>query len=194
MIIKKKKTEEFVMPNGIGVYVEMTEDHIENLRKEEKAAKQAYDREKSANNKLDLIYAKSERLYATGNSANAIEYLNKELAEFEADPPTSVPASLLKFVDVLSLKAYILLIGQKQPEQAVEVGRKVYEIVFQNFPETSECYFAADLYATCLRACGRDEEAIDLYKRTLDGLEYEISEIQALRDGIIKNLNEIADE
>ena len=194
MIIKKKKTEKFVMPSGIGIYLEMTEDRIENARKNEKAAKQAYDKDKSAENKLDLIYAKSERLYATGNYETAIEYLNKELAEFEATPPTSVPASLLKYIDVLSLKAYILMIGLKEPEQAVEVGLKVYEIVFQNFPETSECYFAADLYATCLRACGRDEEAVDIYKRTLDGLEYEISEIQAVRDEIIKNLKEIADE
>ena len=98
MIIKKKKAEQFVMPSGIGVYVEMTEDQIENIRKEKKTAKLAYDKVKSAENKLELIYAKSERLYATGNFETAIDYINKESAEFEAAPPTSIPASLLKFI------------------------------------------------------------------------------------------------
>ena len=141
--------------------------------------------------RLQDLYEKAENLFNDDKGNEAAELLKQEIPAIETVAET--PGAIIPWLDATSLLANILLLLSR-PDEALEYGKKVYEAAKLYLPGTLELIYATELYASCFKTIGREGEAVDLYKRALDCLEYEISEIQALRDGIIKDLKEIAEE
>ncbi len=152
--------------------------------------KEEYARDPGMDNRLHLLYAQAEHDFAvTGDGYKAVNDLLVGLDEV-IDKEIDSASCILIHMDTVSLLVEILLrLGRI--DEAMVWGEKVYRIACTNFPGTVEIAYAQELYACCLYAAGRIDEAKDMFTEALDGIETEISEAEVLRDGIKANLKEL---
>lgn len=152
--------------------------------------KEEYAKEPNLTNNLRLLYAQAEYDFAVnGEGEKAVKDLSAGLSE-QNDREVDNAACILAYMDTASLLVEILLrLGRI--DEALVWGEKVYNIACTNFPETVEIAYAQELYACCLYAAGRVDEAKDMFTDALVGIETEISEAEVLRDGIKANMEEL---
>ena len=135
--------------------------------------------------RLQELYDKAENLFNNGKGTEAAELLKQEIPAL--DSAADVAGAIIPWLDVTSLLANILLLLSR-PEDALEYGRSVYEAAKLYLPGTLELIYATELYASCLYAVGKNDEAKELFTEALRGIETEISEAEVLRDEIKEKL------
>lgn len=191
MVIKRNNQqvhETIQMDNGAVVHFFDGTETIDNLKKEEEDCKEAYDRQFTILNRINYATAKAQRMQAEGDIAGAAELL-ATVIEKTTDIITE-PCTLLGWMDCLTLEAELLL-RLKRSSEALRYAERVNRIALEHFAGTVELLYATELYGVCLQACGKDNEAKDVYTGTLNDIEREISQLEELKDGIKANLEEL---
>lgn len=190
MIVKRKQQvhETIQMDNGAVVHFFDGTETIDNLKKEEEDCKEAYDRQFTILNRINYATAKAQRMQAEGDIAGAAELL-ATVIEKTTDIITE-PCTLLSWMDCLTLEAELLL-RLKRTSEALKYAERVNRIALEHFAGTVELLYATELYGVCLQACGKDQDAKDVYTGTLNDIEREMSQLEELRDGIKANLEEL---
>lgn len=180
--------ETIKMDNGVVVHFYDNTDTLENLKKYEEDYRKKYENNPSLMYKIDYDYAKAERIQAEGDMEGAEKFLSSEIDSFT--DITTEPWTLLRLMDILTLEAELLL-RLKRPSEALTYAERVNRIAFEHFDDTVEMLYSAELYGSCLQACGKDKDAIEIYTNTLKDIEREITGLEELRAGIKANLSEL---
>lgn len=178
------------MDNGIVAHFYGSTDNLDSMKKYEEECKKAYEADKSLRNKLNYVYAKTDRMQAEGMVKDATEYLLAEINDISV-APVEEPYTVLRWMDTLSLAAE-LLIRLKRPEEALRYADKVYSIAIEQFEDSVELIYASELYGVCLQVCKRYDEAKECYAETLKDIDYEITNLERLRQEITTNLEEMS--
>ena len=141
--------------------------------------------------RLQDLYEKAENLFNDDKGNEAAELLKQEIPAIEK--VAEIPGAIIPWLDVTSLLGNILL-SLSRPSEALEYGKAVYEAATLYLPNTLEEIYAEELLGNCYWETGDMDAAVKLWKSAKERLDYEIEQAGDLRDGIIKNLSEIADE
>ena len=184
-MIVKRKEEITEMDNGNVIRFYEPVESKENLEKAAKEAKTAYENNPILSNKLGLLYAEAERLFAAGKREEAVKYLKDEVDDIHE--MSDEPSTLIKWMDTLSLLAEMLL-RLKRPEEAMTYSDRVFELAENHFQDTTEFIYAEELYAMNCALLGERETAKDLYTDALSRLKGELGSMRRLKDDIENSL------
>lgn len=131
-----------------------------------------------------LLSRRAELDCALGQETKAAEDLMSGLDGF---PKKETMPELLGYIDTASLLVEILLkIGRK--EDALKLADKIFGYGCVEFEGTYELIKSEELYARCLLAVGRIEEAKGHYEEAMGMIEEHIAEAVSIRDDIREKL------
>ena len=131
-----------------------------------------------------LLSRRAELDYALGQEIKAAEDLISGLDGF---PKKETMPELLGYIDTASLLVEILLkIGRN--DEALELADKIFGYGCVEFEGTYELIKSEELYARCLLAVGRIEEAKGHYEEAMGMIEEHIAEAVSIRDDIKEKL------
>ena len=188
--MEKSFEEKLELKDGRTLHLTFNQANDDDMAEYLDWCKEEYAKEPNITNNLRLLYAQAEYDFAVnGDGEKAVKDLLAGLSE-ETDREVDNAACILAYMDTASLLVEILL-RRERIDEALVWGEKVYNIACTNFPETVEIAYAQELYACCLYAAGRVDEAKDMFTDALVGIETEISEAEVLRDGIKANMEEL---
>lgn len=186
VIRRKEEITELDNDNEIHFYEPV--ETKENLEKAAAEAKTAYENNPTLPNKLDSLYAEAERQFAAGEREEAVKFLKDEVSVIHE--MYDEPATLIKWMDTLSLLAEMLL-RLKRPEEAMKYSDRVFELAENHFQDTAEFIYAEELYAMNCALLGERETAKDLYTDALSRLKGELGFMEHVKENIENSLKSL---
>ena len=188
--MEKVFTEELQLQDGRTLYLTFHQANDEDMAEYLNWCKENYAGDENMTGSLRLLYAQAEYDFAVNNdSEKAVNDLLSGLSKHDEKQVKNTP-DILAYIDTASLLAEILLrLGRT--DEALVWSEKVYNLASDNLPGTVEIAYAQELYACCLYAAGKIEDAKEMFTDALVDIEYEITEAKNLKSGIIANLDEL---
>ena len=188
--MEKSFEEKLQLQDGHTLHLTFHQANDEDMAEYLNWCKENYAEDENMTSYLRLLYAQAEYDFAVNNDgAKAVNDLLSGLSKHDDKQDKNTP-DILAYIDTASLLAEILLrLGRT--DEALVWSQKVYSLASDNLPGTVEIAYAQELYACCLYAAGKNDEAKEMFTDALVDIEYEITEAENLKDGIIANLDEL---
>ena len=187
MIIKRDE-DKVTYDNGNTIHIQMESVPAEEMEQALKHAREAYEKNATQLNNLELIYAKADLLFGQGDYSEAADYLEEELAAINGIETS--PENLIAYLDVLSLAAEILLY-LKRPKDAYQYIDEAFELAQNHFDGSWEFIYVEEIYATVCVALGKNSLAKKFYTDALARLEYEMDSAERLKAHITEALEDL---